>query len=397
MPTFEFDSLTSDGRKTAGTIEADSHSEAQQQLAAMCLCVNSLSECRKPKTFKKVGRDEFLLFNQQLASIAKAGIPLERGLRELAGDVDSPRMRKRINEIATELESGAPIEKAFGARSSGFPELYGQILKAGVQSGQLAEMLTSLNRHVEMGRRAKRMIVEAVTYPAFILVLAAVVMSFCMANMDSVEAMYADMGMAHLPAFTRLILSLGRHVADAWIGVGLFVGACVALAVCLNVTGAGRRFKERLLLKMPVLGRLLQRSLLSRLADGMRLLVGAGCDLPTCLRLSAAATGSGVLQNECEPFARAVEEGDDIASAGRHCRMIPPLFVYSAHIGAQRNELECHLANLSGMYEQQAQGNLARLHSLLMPIMLIIVAAIMTLCIVALLMPLMSLIHSVQG
>src|SRR3990172_7923864 len=114
----------------------------------MQLSVNSIDAARPQKLKTAIGRNEFLLFNQQLASIAKAGIPLERGLRELAADVSSNSMRRLIDDIAGELEAGVSIEEAFEKRQKRFSPIYGRILKAGVETGRLSEMLTSLNRHL---------------------------------------------------------------------------------------------------------------------------------------------------------------------------------------------------------------------------------------------------------
>ena len=148
MATFEYNALTSAGRLMKGTIEAGTNQEADELLTQMQLVVNSVEKAaiKKPKT--AIGRNEFVLFNQQLASITKACIPLERGLRELAGDISSRSMRRLVNAIADELEAGVSIEKAFEKRQKHFPPLYGRILKAGVETGRLSEMLTSLNRHL---------------------------------------------------------------------------------------------------------------------------------------------------------------------------------------------------------------------------------------------------------
>ena len=150
MAIFQYDALTTAGRLMKGTIEAGSPEEASGQLAGMGLLVNSLEKARAAQSRTPIGRNEFLLFNQQLASITRAGIPLERGLRELAQDISSKSMRQLIEDIAADLEAGMPIEEAFAKREKHFPPLYGRILKAGVETGRLSEMLTSLNRHLEL-------------------------------------------------------------------------------------------------------------------------------------------------------------------------------------------------------------------------------------------------------
>ena len=136
MATFEYNALTSAGRLMKGTVEAGSREEAGELLKQMELTVNSIEKVKAAKPRTAIGRNEFMLFNQQLASITKAGIPLERGLRELASDISSRSMRKLIDSIAGELEAGTSIEEAFEKRQKRFPPLYGRILKAGVEAGK---------------------------------------------------------------------------------------------------------------------------------------------------------------------------------------------------------------------------------------------------------------------
>ncbi len=156
MATFEYSALTASDRLMKGIIEAGSPQEASELLIQMRLKVNSLEKAipEKPKT--PIARTEFLLFNQQLASLTKAGIPLEKGLRELSKDVASRPMRKLIDSIVSDLEAGVSIERAFEKRKEHFPPLYGRILKAGVETGRLSEMLTSLNRHLEISNQTRQ-------------------------------------------------------------------------------------------------------------------------------------------------------------------------------------------------------------------------------------------------
>ena len=121
MATFQYNALTSAGRLMTGTIEAGTQQEASETLEKMQLSVNSVETARPEKPKTAIGRNEFLLFNQQLAAITKAGIPLERGLRELAADVGSRSMRKLIDDIAGELEAGVSIDEAFEKRQKRFP------------------------------------------------------------------------------------------------------------------------------------------------------------------------------------------------------------------------------------------------------------------------------------
>jgi len=399
MAIFEYNALTSAGRLMKGTIEAATPQEAGETLERMQLSVNSIEKARPEKPKTAIGRNEFLLFNQQLASIAKAGIPLERGLRELASDVSSSSMRRLIDDIAGELEAGVSIEEAFEKRQKRFPPLYGRILKAGVETGRLSEMLTSLNRHLELANQTRRIIIEAMGYPAVVLALSATVITgvfvFIIPQFGTILTEMTEG--EDLPALTRLFLGMATNVVPFWTAVALFIAAIIlAFGMCSSFT-AGRRLKESLFLKIPVIGRVYHASVLSRMAEAMAMMVAAGCDMPACLRLAAGSTGSEKLVLESEILASQVEQGANILEAGQFCRVIPRLFLYSIQLGTQRNELQDNLYSLGQMYAEQARFGQARLQAVLLPIMIIAVGAIVMLCILAMFLPMIKVISALSG
>ena len=399
MATFEYNALTSAGRLMKGTIEAGTNQEADELLKQMKLVVNSVEEAKVKKPKTAIGRNEFVLFNQQLASITKAGIPLERGLRELAGDIQSRSMRKLVDAIADELEAGVSIEQAFEKRQKHFPPLYGRILKAGVETGRLSEMLTSLNRHLEMATQTRRIIFEAMTYPAVILVLASMILTgVFMFIIPQFAVVLSEMTEgSQLPGITRAFLSMAQNVVPFWTAVGFVIAAIVVVYAMLSASAAGRRFKESVLLQIPIIGRVYHSSILSRMAEGMAIMVAAGSDMPVSLRLSSGATGSEKLMLENEALAGQIEQGANILEAGQFCRMIPRLFLYSIQLGTQRNELQDNLYSLGQMYAEQARCGQARLQAVLLPVMLIGVGGFIAMTIMAMFLPMIGILTNLSA
>jgi len=396
MATFEYNALTSAGRLMKGTIEAGSREEASVLLQQMQLAVNSIEKARPQKPKAAISRNEFLLFNQQLATITKAGIPLERGLRELSNDIVSKSMRKLIDAIANDLEAGVSIEEAFEKRQKHFPPLYGRILKAGVETGRLSEMLTSLNRHLETSNRTRRIVFEAMAYPAVVLALAAVIITgvFLTIIPQFKDVLSEMMEGAHMNAITTLFFSVSENVFYFWAGVAVFIGAIVGLFVMLSSFPAGRRFKESLFLKVPVFGGLYHSSILGKMAEAMSILVAAGSRLPTVLKLGADATGSEKMVMESDIVAGQIEQGANILEAGQFCKVIPRLFLYSIQLGTQRNELQDNLYSLGQMYSEQARCYQTRLQTVLLPVMLILVGGFLFLTILAIFLPIIQVIST---
>jgi len=399
MATFEYNALTSAGRLMKGTIEAGSQDQADEMLEQMQLKINSISKAKAEKPKTAIGRNEFLLFNQQLASITKAGIPLERGLRELADDVASKPMRKLVEAIAGELEAGVSIEEAFAKRQKAFPPLYGRILKAGVETGRLSEMLTGLNRHLETANQTRRIVFEALAYPAVILSLAATIITlvFLFIVPQFKEVIAEMLEGSRMNPVTTFVFSIPENVVPFWIGVGFAIVVIVFAVAILSSHPAGRRFKESLILKLPVLGRLYHSSTLCKMAESMAMMVATGCDMPGCLRLASGATGSEKLFLESDTLACQIERGENILEAGQFCEMIPRLFLYSIQLGTQRNELQDNLYSLGQMYAEQTRFCQTRLQAALLPIMIVLVGGVIAATILAMFLPMIQIISGLTG
>ncbi len=398
MAIFQYHALTTGGRLMKGTLEAGSPDEAAQMLRDMDLEVSALEKAQPDLPRTSVGRNEFLLFNQQLASIAKAGVPLERGLRELAHDVASKSMRRLVEDIAADLEKGVPIEQAFEKRQKQFPPLYGRILKAGVKTGRLSEMLTSLNRHLELAGHTRRIIFEAVSYPAVILTLAAIIITGVFAFIiPQFVPVLQEMVEGRLNPVTTAVFRFSENLIPFWMVVGVLIGSVVVATTMLSARPAGRRFEEALFLRLPILGRLYHNSVLSRMAEAMAVLIGAGCDIPEALRLGAVASGSGRMALESDVAAQQIERGANILEAGQGMSMLPRLFLYSIQLGAQRNELQDNLYSLGQMYADQARAGQSRLQVILLPMMIALLGGIIAVAILAMFLPMIQVITSLSA
>ncbi len=395
MATFEYTALTSTDRLMKGSIEAGSRQEAEQLLRDMQLNVNSIEPSRESKPKTSIGRTEFVLFNQQLASISKTGIPLERALRELSKDIVSKRMRKLVGEIADDLEAGVDIVDAFERRQKAFPPLYGRILKAGIETGRLSEMLTSLNRNLEVSGQTRRIVFEAMAYPAVVLAIGSVILTAVfIIIIPQFGPILREMVSGELNPLSATFFSMAQHVVPFWISIGAIISGLIVALLLLSTFSGGRRFREWVFMKIPVFGTLYRSSILSKMAESMAILVAAGAEMPTVLRLGSQASGSEKLLREGELLAAGVESGANIMEAGQVCVSIPRLFLYSMQLGTQRNELQDNLYSLGQMYSEQTRCGQGRLQAVLLPVMLIVVGSFIALAILAIFLP---MIQVVQG
>lgn len=396
MALFEYRSCTTAGRLMSGTIEAATIDQARQSLDELGLQVTEVEQARAPASPKAVGHNEFMLFNEQLASLTKAGIPLERGLRELAADAGSAKMKSLITEIAGDLERGVAIDQAVEKHQKHFPPLYGLILKSGVETGRLSEMLANLNRHLRIEQRTKRIVLEALCYPAVVICAAAVIITMVFVNIiPSYREVLVDMsdGKAGLPFLTQLIINASEYVGAFWAVTGAIIGVLIFIWVSLSATPAGRRSKERFLMGLPMLGRVYKSGLLARMAEAMSVLVNAGCRMDTAVELAGQSSSSEVLKLDCAILAGQLREGFNILEAGMNCRAIPRLFLYSIQLGSQRNELKSNLRGLGQMYSSKTYSLQSQLQAILLPVLIIGVGLVVGVIILAMFLPMVKMIE----
>ncbi|MEN8128238.1 MAG: type II secretion system F family protein [Planctomycetota bacterium] len=396
MALFEYRSVTAAGRLMTGTIEATDIEQAKASLGDLNLQVTELEKTKESAVPSSIGRNEFILFNEQLASLTKAGIPLEQGLRELAHDADSSKMRSLINDVANDLEQGTPIDKAVEKHQKNFPPLYGMILKSGVETGRLSEMLTNLNRHLQVEVRTKRIIIESLTYPAVVLILTALIITFLFVTVIPTfsEVLYdISGGRAGLPALTYFILSISRHVWDFWLVFGIVVAVVAFLWKSLSFTIMGRRTRERFFRSLPLVGRVFKNGLLARFSECMSVLVNAGCTLDDAVELSGQSSSSELLKQDCGTLAAQLKQGSNFLEAGMGCKTIPRLFLYSVQLGAQRNELKENLNSLGRMYAAKTFSLQSQMQALLMPLLIILLGGTVGTIIMAMFLPMVKMIQ----
>jgi type IV pilus assembly protein PilC len=195
-----------------------------------------------------------------------------------------------------------------------------------------------------------------------------------------------------LPAATRIVFAISRYVWVFWLVLGCLVAGVLVINAILSSSSAGRRAKESIILHLPGFGSLYHSSILSKMAEAMAMMVAAGSDMPTCLRLGPDAAGSEKLIKEGNLLAGQVEQGVGILDAGVMCRVITRFFLYSIQLGSQRNELQGNLRGLGDMYAQQVRAAQLRLQGLLLPVMIIFVGFFIMVCILAMFMPMIKII-----
>lgn len=402
MPWFEYEGLTQGGTAIVGRVEATTSESARADLARMGVDLRGLTQGHGPSE-RQAGltEDDLIFFNEQLASLAQAGIALDEGLAQLARDLSSPRLRNWIEGLVEDLRRGETIDQAISKREAGLPILYSRVIRAGIESGELPATLLNLNQHLRLTGDTRRMIWEVTSYPIMVLALAmCIVSAILIFVIPKFKEIYADFG-TQLPGMTVFLMNVawwfGHGTPPGWMIVW-FTPIVIALAWhCLSYSRAGRTFRESLLLSIPVLGGVHRASLVARFLRSVSTAVATDIPLPDAMRLSADATGSRVLSRDAEWLASEVERGHSIFVANQSTRIIPPLFGFCVQVATGREELPRAIATLSHSYENRAIHSQSMLRILLFPGLIVFLGVIIGFVVISLFLPLVKLINCVSS
>jgi len=390
---YAYEAQTIDGQRFKGTLEAASAEDVQAKLAALQLRILSVDPTAAPPRARRgiLGADDFLVFNQQLAHLTQAGLPVERGLRLIALDMRSGALAKAAEEVARELEAGTPLQEAFSHHAARFPALYGKLVDAGAAAGNLPGMLFNMGRHLELVTRLRQALWRTLAYPLVVLAaLSLVMLLISLYVLPRFEEIYLQFRLEP-PLITRTMMVLGHVYPWIFTVVAALVILLFGVLIIRHILGLEGHAGEAILRRIPLIGGVLRASLLARWIDALRLSIEAGLDLPRALQLAAEATGSVPLTREAAGLAAIVQQGRPLSTY--QGRLIPATVPAAMELAASTGDLPAALYTLCRMYEQQAEHRLRILPNILMPLLMLFVGGAIALCIGALFAPLLQYIR----
>ena len=399
LVSFAYQAQTREGQALSGTIDASDVDQATRRLETLGLKVILIAPAPGATRARALRGEDFLAFNQQLAHLTKAGLPLEHGLRLIAQDMRSGGLSRTVRQIADALEAGQSLSEALAEHRGRFPSLYAKLVDAGVRANNLPGVLFSLTRHLEMLRRLRAMLWRAAAYPIMVFLGLGLVLAFIgLWILPAFETMLTSFRVP-MPAATRWLMKVARLIPMIGIVLGAIVVTVPIAWAILRSMGREGAAMDRLVLPLPLLGPVVKRNLVAGWCDVMRMAVEAGVDLPAAIDLAGHASGSPALRRDGERLIRWLEEGGDVKSAGAAgIRHLPPTVIASIALGMENHDLPATLKGLSEMYQEQAETRLNLLPGILSPLLLLLVAAtIGVVVLVGLILPMMALIKSVSG
>jgi type IV pilus assembly protein PilC len=386
------------GEITEGVYAADSESRLRHDLEEKGLYVLSLQAkgalpglaIRLPRQ-SRIPSLEFLVFNQELATLLKAGMPLVQSLDLLRRRVVSPTFRGVLDDVYERVRSGSALSDAFAIHGALFPSVYTASLLAGERSGSLDTVLRRFVEYTKVIATVRRRTISALVYPAVLISLALVLVAIIVLKVVPAFADFYESFHAELPLITRIILRISSVVREQFLLIAFAIAASVvACAVWLRQEGQRARF-DRLILRVPVLGDVASKFATSQMARTLATLLGGGLPLVNALDIAAKSMGNQFMAQQIQIVGSRVREGESLAAALEGRGIFPEVAVKMAEVGESTGALQEMLNTVADFFDEEIATKTERFVTLIEPTLLVMMGIVIAGLLLALYMPLFQL------
>lgn len=394
---------TPDGRVTQQVREAADEGSVRSQLEKSGYHVFEV----KPKGInlsvsrirgrKRIKDQDLLIFNQELAGLLRAGLPLLQALDMLLERDRGPEFTGLLRDVRDRVKSGEELSEAFSAAGSGmFPPLYTSTLMAGERSGELEQVLRRFIRYQKLVIGTRKRIVSAFAYPTLLVFLSvAMIVVMVVFVLPSFEGFYESM-QVELPLPTRVLLAISAFAQQRGLWVVLGAIAAVWLMRRWTTTETGATWRDRLILRLPLAGGIVHRFSLSEFSRSLSTLLAGGLPLLPSLEVATSSVGNAHLRRKLQPMVPRVREGAALHEAMDESGVATELAVDLVRVGEATGALDEMLANVSDFFDDEVETKVQRFLALIEPIMLMIMGIAVALLLLAMYMPLFSVLGKVQ-
>ncbi len=422
MARFKFTALDSKGKEVHGEIEADSQSVAMarikekqyfptkiEELAAGAAAPAQRKaaakggmnmEIKLPKFMRGgVKTKQLTTFTRQLSTLVNAGLPLMRAMRVLQRQEKNVALREAVAQMAESIESGSTFAEALAAHPKIFDRLFVNMVKAGEVGGVLDVVLARLAEFQEKAEKIKGKVKSAMTYPVVVLVMALSILTFLMMFIVPKFAdIFADlMGGKGMPVLTQFVMNASDTMVHRFPVVITVIVALVVIVKLLAKTNKGRFMLDQFKLHAPVFGTLISKNSISRFTRTLGTLMAAGVPVLQALNIVKETVGNEVISKAVATIHDAVKEGENMAPPIASSKVFPPMVVSMVEVGEETGALPDMLMKIADSYDDDVDNAVAAMTSIIEPLLIIFLAVVVGTIVIALFMPLVSIIGGLSG
>lgn len=411
MTTYAYTAQNASGKVLSGTLNAESHEAAIQELQSQKLRPLVIEETRASsssnlnlnlKLFKRnrVKGQELVLFTRQLSTMISAGVPLMRALTTLSKQIKSEYFSGVITQVSNDVGAGTALGNAFAKHPKVFNDVYVNMVRAGESGGILDEILQRLAVQQEKNDSMRKKIKSAMTYPMVLVGITVIaffgLMIFVIPRIGDI---IKDLGGAdaELPGITRFMLGISDFTLHYWY---IMIAVIIGLIILLNrylATKAGKRLIHGLVLRIPVIKNVIVKVVIARFSRTFASLNAAGVGVLEALHVTGAALGNVIFQEMLEKAAEDVKNGKQLSASLSAQPLFPLIVPQMLAVGEETGMTDKVLVKVADFYEEEVDTMIASLSSIIEPIMIAIIGAAVGLIAASVMIPIASLSQNIQA
>lgn len=404
MPEFTYEALDKGGRQVRGVIDASSEEVIVEKLRNMGYYPLNVVINKKAAgqvdilalpglrlIFHRVKTKHVMTFTRQLATLIDAGLPILRSLHILQEQVESQIFKDKIGQIAKDIESGGSLSDALSKHPKVFDSLYVNMVRAGEIGGVLEAVLNKIAEFLEKRQIIIGKVKSAMMYPLIVMILAISIVTFILlVIIPKFKEIFDQLG-AELPFLTQLLVDLSYIIANRTIWVILAIAAVWFIFKKINETKEGKYFFDRLKLRLPVFGDLFRKIAITRFASTLATLITSGVPILQALDIVRETSGNEVLTRAMDTVYNSVKDGETIHEPLSKCKVFPPLVVHMVAVGEETGAIDQMLIKVAEAYEREVDDTVNALTSIIEPVLIVFLGAIVGVIVVALYLPLFNI------
>jgi general secretion pathway protein F len=411
MPVYAYKGINEKGRNVGGVIDADTPKNARLKLRRTGIFPTELQESREQSVgaadgggfrlgslnidvggmFQRITPQDVALMTRQLATLVGAGLPLVECLGALKDQVDGARQKKILSQVREMVVEGGTLADAMKQHPALFNDLYVNMVRAGEASGALDIVLIRLAEYTERAAALRSKVQSALTYPVFMGLASMGILFFLLSYVVPKVTRIFEERDAQLPTMTVVLLAVSGFLSTYWWAIlGALLLAVIAVRLSVR-TPAGRLRFDGYVLRIPYFGKVLKKVALARFARTLSTLLLGGIPLLQALDIVKHVVSNMVLSNAIEDGRNSIREGHSVADPLKKSGLFPPLLVHMIAVGEKSGELESMLSRAADAYDGEVEASVSALSSLMEPILVIFMGAVVLFIVMAILLPIFDL------
>ncbi len=398
MSAFHYQALDANGKSQQGIIEADSGRQARTQLRESGMFVVELGDVTSNQSARqfnfsrqRISLSDLSLLLRQLATLLEAGLPLEQALSVLIEQSSHPYQRGLMAALRADVLAGNTLAHAMEQHPNDFPEIHRALIRAGEASGELDAVMSKLATYSENQQALQQKVLLAFVYPAIVTMVAILVIGgLLLYVVPQVVSVFQQSHQA-LPWLTRSLIWVTDILTATWFYLLLLLIAAIYAAKHMLRQEAVRARLHRRLLRLPILGRMIQGVNTARMASTLSILFGSGVPLLTAMSAASGVVGNLPMRYALEDAANKVREGVSLSRALASSGLFPPVLIHLIASGEKSGKLDTMLDRVSKQQEQEVSGFISVLTSLLEPVLILVMGAVVLVIVLAILLPIIQM------